>query len=70
MDEHAPWTRIINSKTSRQQSPLSLRTCYIGKSGTDPSEFGYPIALAITRDNQHLIAADIENHRLHVSHAL
>ena len=70
MDQHAPWTRIINSNTSRQQSPLSLGTCYIGKSGTGPSEFGYPIALVITRDNQHLIVADIKNHRLQVSHGL
>ena len=26
MDQHVPWTRIINSNTSRQQSPLSLGT--------------------------------------------
>ena len=64
MDEHAPWTRKINSNTSRQQSPLSLGTCPIGRSETGPSEFGYLIALAITRDNQYLIVADSWNHRL------
>ena len=70
MNQHAPWTRIINSNTSRQQSPLSLGTCYIGKSGTGPLEFRYPIGLAITRDNQYLIVADSGNHRLQVSHGL
>ena len=70
MDQHAPWTRIINSNTSRQQSPLSLGTRPIRKSGTGLSEFGYPSGLAITRDNQHLIVADIKNHRLQVSHGL
>ena len=70
MDQHAPWTRKINSNTSRQQSPLSLGTCYIGKSGTGPLEFRCPIGLAVTRDNQHLIVADIKNHRLYVSHDL
>ena len=70
VDQHAPWTRIINSNTSRQQSPLSLGTRPIGKSGTGLSEFGYLIALAITCDNQYLIVADIKNHRLQVSHGL
>ena len=70
MDQHTPWTRKINSDTSRQQSPLSLGTRPIGKSGTGLSEFGYPIGLAITRDNQHLIVADIKNHRLQVSDGL
>ena len=70
MDEHAPWTRKINSNTSRQQSPLSLGIRPIGKSGTALSEFEYPSGLAITRDNQHLIVADSWKHRLQVSDGL
>ena len=31
MDQHASWTRKINSNTSRQQSPLSLGTCPLEK---------------------------------------
>ena len=70
IDQHAPWTRKFNSNTSQQQLPLSLGTYHFGRSGTDPLEYGHPIGLAITRDNQYLIVADSCNHRLQVSHGL
>ena len=70
LNEPAPWPRNININTCRQQSPLSLRTCHIGKSGACPSEFEHRYGLAITRDNQYFIAADGRYHLLYVSHGL
>ena len=70
IDQYAPWTRKINSNTSRQQSPLSLETYPMEKRGTYPSGYAHPIGLAITRDNQYLIVADSCNSRLLVGHDL
>ena len=60
------WARILNSNTSRQQSLLSLGSYHLGRSGTGLLEYGYPIGLAVTRDNQYLIVADSWNHQLQV----
>ena len=60
------WRSAMNSNTSRQQSLLSLGSYHLGRSGTGLLEHGYPIGLAITRDNQYLIVADSWNRRLQV----